>query len=122
MRDKVSDNPRGLFKRSLPAYAEDLYVHLPKDDYKDLEELIDDWGLLYCGEPNIDERQVLDFMTERHLTTETYAAKLLRKRGRMELRQALLNELYKRTLKQMSPNVRTTCIILYRANLIDLGL
>lgn len=122
MLDKVSDNPRGIFKRSLPAYADNLYLHLLKDDYKELEELIDDWGLLYCGEPNIDERQVLDFMTERHITTKTYAAKVLRKRGRMELRQPFLNELHKRTLKQMSPNVRTACIILYRANLIDLGL
>lgn len=122
MLDKMSDNPKGLVKRSLPAYADHLYVHIPKEDQKSLEELIDDWGLLYCGEPNIDERQVLDFMEERHITTEKYAAKLLRKRGRMELRQALLQELHKRPLKQMSPNVRIACVILYRANLIELGL
>ncbi|MFS1664089.1 hypothetical protein [Streptococcus sp. zg-JUN1979] len=106
------DNIEGVFVRDLPRYFEEYYLQFRK--FEDIAELIDHWGLLYNGEPKVDNRQVLDYMKKRKEKDEARAKRYLTKKGRMRQRQGLLDELKCYKVSQMRRSVRMTAEILYR--------
>lgn len=115
-------NKAGNFIRDLPDYFTEMYVDVPDDRFEDIKELVDHWGILYCGEPKIDDRQVTDFMKKCKVENYKTAERILYRRGRIALRQSFFDEMRKKKIGRMSQNVQLACEILYRSGLIEVAI
>lgn len=115
-------NKDGNFIRELPDYFIEMYVDVPDDRFEDIKEVIEYWGILYCGEPKIDDRQVTDFMRKRKVENYHTAERILYRRGRIALRQPFFDEMRKKKIGRMSQNVQLACEILYRSGLIEVAI
>lgn len=113
----VIENKTGTYKRELVSNFE--HYHLEFRDFEAIKELIDDWGVLYRGEPKLDKRQILDYQKKRKLRTEYQAEKLLQKKGRIKLRAPLYDQLKNRKVGDMIEEVQFVAKILYRAELCE---
>ena len=115
-------NKNGEFIREFPVYFMEMYVDVSDDRFEDIKELIEFWGILYCGEPKIDDRQITDFMKKRKVENYQTAERILYKQGRIVLRQPFFDEMRKKKIGKMSQNVQIACQILYRAGLIEVAI
>lgn len=115
-------NKNGNFVRELPPYFKEMYVDVSDDCFEDIIELVEHWGILYCGEPKIDDRQVTDFMKKRKVENYKTAERILYRRGRIALRQPFFDEMRKKKIGRMSQNVQLACEILYRSGLIEVAI
>lgn len=111
------ENKDGKCERELPDYFEEYYLEFKNFD--DIKELIDFWGLLYRGEPKIDNRQLIDFMRKRKVSERQKAERILIKQGRINLRSKEFNSLQTQRIKDMSSEVKLVAQILYKANLCE---
>lgn len=114
---KDIDNLEGVFVRQLVPYFDEYYLDF--SNFEDIKELIDSWGLLYQGEPKIDNRQVLDYMTRRKEKNKERAERVLIKSGRINLRSNYFEELKNRRVKDMSRDVKIVAGIIYRSGLCE---
>ncbi|MGT2888384.1 hypothetical protein N1495_01360 [Streptococcus didelphis] len=111
-------NKNGMFYRDLPDYFQEY--HLEFKNFEDIKELIDYWGLIYRGEPKVDNRQLIDFMRKRKVSEKQKAERILIKQDRIKLRSKEFNALEIRKIKDMSLELKLIAQILYRAKLCEI--
>ena len=119
---KNTINQSGKFIRELPKYYQEMYVDVSDEAFETVKGLIEDWGLCYCGEPDIDERQITEFMKRRKIDNEKTAERMLYKQGRIDLREPVFQEMRRKKVSRMDSNVRLACEILYRACFIEFAI
>ncbi|MGT2807587.1 hypothetical protein DIX60_06150 [Streptococcus iniae] len=112
------ENKEGIVYRDIPSHFNEY--HLEFKNFEDIKELIDYWGLIYRGEPKIDNRQLIDFMRRRKVAEKQKAERILIKQGRITLRNKEFEQLQTRKIGAMSDEVRLVAQILYRAELCDI--